>query len=156
MSNLAIAPRELELPDESTAEQAARALAELNTFLRAHPTPSSRVRLCTDDGEGETQIVIPTVAFRFFIDVLAQVANGNAVTVAPVHAELTTQQAADLLNVSRPYLVKVLDEGKIPHRRVGNRRKVRLADLLDYKRKDDHRRQKILDELTVEAEGLGL
>lgn len=92
----------------------------------------------------------------FLIDVLAQVANGNAVTVAPVHADLTTQQAADLLNVSRPFLIKLLEDRRIPYRRVGNRRKVLLTDLLDYKRKDDEYRRSIADELTREAQDLGL
>lgn len=131
-------------------------VADLNAFLLAHPTPTGRVKLCTDDDGAEMQVVIPTVAFRFFVDVLAELANGNAVTVAPVHAELTTQQAADLLNVSRPYLIKLLDEEQIPYRRVGNRRKVQLVDVLDYKQRDAARRREILDELTREAEELGL
>jgi excisionase family DNA binding protein len=151
---MAGALRELELPDADVADLAARAASELSAFLRAHPTPSGRVRLCTDaDGE-ETQVVIPAVAFRFFVDVLAELADGNAVTVAPVHAELTTQQAADLLNVSRPYVIKLLDEGRIPFRRVGNRRKVQLVDVLAHQRRDDRRRQALLDELTREAEDL--
>lgn len=156
MSRVTAALRELELPDKTAADQAAQAVAELSAFLRAHPTPTGRVRLCTEDDGPETQVVIPAVAFRFFVDVLAELANGNAVTVAPVHAELTTQQAADLLNVSRPYLIKLLDEQRIPFRRVGNRRKVQLVDALDYKRHDDVRRQEVLDELTREAEELGL
>lgn len=156
MSRVTAALRELELPDKTAADQAAQAVAELNAFLVAHPTPTGRVRLCTDDDGPETQVVIPAVALRFFVDVLAELANGNAVTVAPVHAELTTQQAADFLNVSRPYLIKLLDEERIPFRRVGNRRKVQLVDVLDYKRHDDVRRQEILNELTREAEELGL
>lgn len=148
--------RELELPDQTEAAQAASAVVELTAFLRAHPTPTARVQLVADDSDGKTQVVVPTVAFRFFVDILTELANGNAVTVAHVHAELTTQQAADLLNVSRPYLVKLLEGGRIPYRRVGNRRKVMLVDLLDYKRKDDIHREAVLDELTREAERLGL
>lgn len=156
MATTSTGVRELELPDQSAAEQAADAVAELTAFLRAHPTPTARVQLVAESADGETQVVVPAVAFRFFVDILAELANGNAVTVAPVHAELTTQQAADLLNVSRPYLIKLLEDGRIPHRRVGNRRKVMLTDLLDYKRQDDTRREEILDELTREAERLGL
>lgn len=156
MSRVTAALREFELPDKTAADQAAQAVADLNAFLLAHPTPTGRVRLCTDEDGAETQVVIPTVAFRFFVDVLTELANGNAVTVAPVHAELTTQQAADLLNVSRPYLIKLLDEERLPYRRVGNRRKVQLVDVLDYKRHDAARRKEILDELTLEAEELGL
>ncbi len=148
--------RELELLDEHGIEQAADAVVQLTEFLRSHPTPTTHVQLVSHEPAGVTQIVVPSVAFGLFVDILAELANGNAVTVAPVYAELTTQQAADLLNVSRPYLVKLLDEGEIPYRRVGNRRKVLLADLVDHKRRDEAARGQIADELTREAQDIGL
>lgn len=83
-------------------------------------------------------------------------AMGNAVTLVPVHAELTTQQAADILNVSRPFLVQHLEQRKTPYRKVGTRRRIRFSDLMTYQRKDEARRRRVLTKLTGQAEGLGL
>jgi excisionase family DNA binding protein len=151
----ALLDHQLALPDEATASQAAEAVAILERFLRQHPDlPGITVPLNADDSD--TALQIPGHALRLLVDILTQIANGNAVTIAPIHAELTTQQAADILNVSRPYLVRLLEERKLPYRRVGNRRRVLLADLLAYKRIDDAGRRAIADELTSEARRLGL
>ena len=109
------------------------------------------------DKSGETEAIsVPVSALRLFVRLLTEMAQGNAVTLIPTHAELTTQQAADLLNVSRPYMAKLLDEGKIPGRTVGKYRRVRFDDLMAFKKKDDDARAKILDQLTAEAQELGM
>jgi len=116
---------------------------------------SVRMRLGEDGDDAET-VAVPTSALRLFLHLLSEMSKGNAVTLIPTHGELTTQRAADLLNVSRPYLVKLLDEGKIPCRTVGKYRRVRFDDLMAYKRKDDEARAKVLDELAAEAQELGM
>ena len=152
-----LAAPELELPDEQTVKQAGEAVRYLNGLSGADSSGVASVRLVGDSSAQEPiEVDLPRKAVRIIVDVLAELAKGNAVTVVPVQADLTTQQAANILNVSRPYLVGLLDEGKIPHRMVGNRRRVPLPDLLEYKRVDDAYRATILDELTKEAERIGL
>jgi len=114
-----------------------------------------RLRVQPDTGPEET-VAIPVAAVRLLADILTEMANGNAVTLIPVHAELTTQQAADLLNVSRPYLIDLLEKGAIPCRKVGRHRRVLFHDLMAYKRANDQARLKALDELSVLDQELGL
>jgi len=137
--------------DAQLARESSRRLASHKLGRRS----SVRIQVL-DDGKDAETIAVPASALRLFLHVLTEMSQGNAVTLIPTHAELTTQQAADLLNVSRPYLVKLVDEARIPCRTVGKYRRVRFDDLMAYKRKDDEVRAKVLDQLTAEAQGLGL
>jgi len=117
--------------------------------------PFLHLTLTRSDGE-TAQAEVPTVALRLLAHVLEEMARGNPVTLIPRHAELTTHQAADILRVSRPYLIKLLDAGEIPHRKVGAHRRIRYEDLVAYEDREKERRHKILDEMTAEAQRLGL
>jgi excisionase family DNA binding protein len=141
-------------PSEADAQLARESSRRLATH-KINRRSSVRIQLL-DDGKDAETIAVPASALRLFLHLLTEMAQGNAVTLIPTHAELTTQQAADLLNVSRPYVVKLLDEGKIPCRTVGKYRRVRFDDLMAYKRKDDEARAKVLDQLTAEAQELGM
>ena len=101
-------------------------------------------------------MVIPTAAYRLLVDVLTQMSQGNAVTLIPIHAELTTQEAADLLNVSRPYLIKQIEAGEIPHHKIGRHRRIRFNDLIAYKERVDADRAQAIDDLVAQTEALGL
>lgn len=155
MAPNALLEHKLNVPDDETVAQAAEAVEILERFLRERPATDGLTVKLVADGTDAT-VTVPSDALRLLVEVLAQIANGNAVTVAPVHAELTTQQAADLLNVSRPFLVKLLEEEKIPHRRVGNRRRVMLSHLITYQQIDHAERATAADRLTAEAQRLGL
>jgi len=101
------------------------------------------------DKSGDTHdITLPKAALELFIEVLTQLGNGNIVQIAPIHAELTTQQAANILNMSRPTFIKLLDEGIIPFSRSGNRRKVSYADVSEYKENLQQQRIESLDSLS--------
>jgi excisionase family DNA binding protein len=90
------------------------------------------------------------------IEVLTQLGQGNSVNITPIHADLTTQEAADLLSMSRPTFIKLLDEDTLPHTRNGNRRKVAFVDVMAYKQLLDEKRLSALDELSSLDQELGL
>lgn len=110
-------------------------------------------KLVTPQG---SEIRLPHSVLKVLIGVVHEMARGNAVKVMPIHAELTTQQAAELLNVSRPFLVSLLEQGEIKYRKVGTHRRVLLEDLLVYKDRRDRERLSALDELAKEDQRLGL
>lgn len=141
----------LAMPDEALSDRAAQAADSLEQFLERHPEASA-ASLSMFLGDDETAMEVPFDVLRLLARMLAETASGNAVAVSPVKAELTTQQAADLLNVSRPYLVKLLDERRIPFRRVGNRRRILLADVMAFKDVDESERRAIAAELSAQAE----
>lgn len=142
-------------PSPDAAAEAGEAARSLAPLLRRRKGASQKVTVVADGGR-EARVSVPQEAFELFVRLLGEMANGNAVTIVPVHAELTTQQTAELLNVSRPHLVKLLEDGRIPFRMVGTRRRVRFEDLVRFKQQDDADREKVLDELTAEAQRLGL
>ena len=134
--------------DAALADQAGRKLAGWGEGSDPVPT-----RFGVATGE---PVDIPTSAVRLLKEILDHMAHGNGVALMPLHTELTTRQAADLLQVSRTHLVQLLDEGRIPCRKVGAHRRVRARDILDYRRETESRRRKALDELTAVDQDLGL
>src|ERR1017187_3246797 len=139
------------LPSESES-----ALARETSRILASRIPESgplQFRLMGNSGE---TVGLPAAAVRVLMRVLEEMAQGNAITIIPVHAELTTQEAADLLDISRPSLIQLLDEGKIDFRKVGTHRRVRFQSLLAYKRKADADRRAALAELAAYDQELGL
>lgn len=138
-----------------TPSKAEIALAKkVGQQLAAHLGGKRELRLELKTADVTEELVLPFSALRLLLRALSEMGEGNAVTLTPVHAELTTQQAADLLNVSRPHLVKLLDDGAIPGRKVGSHRRVLLEDLLAYKREFEAKRHAALDELTALSQDL--
>jgi excisionase family DNA binding protein len=140
-------------PGDVDAEVAERAARRIRDYLANHPDDGP-VTINVELGEDDA-LIVPRPAAVLLAHVLALLANGQGVQIMPDRAMLTTQQAADAINVSRPYLIGLLERGEIPFARVGTHRRVAFADLLEYKRGDDQQRQAVLDELTTLSEELG-
>ena len=153
MTSLAYTTHEPVAPTETEALLARETSRLLASHVRSRQ--HLRIRIMDDEQTGDV-LSLPASAVRLLLDILTEMAQGNAVTLIPVHAELTTQQAADLLNVSRPHLVSLLDDGKIPHRKVGAHRRVLFQDLMAYKKRIDHAREKVLDQLVEDAQELDM
>lgn len=140
------------LPTESDASLAKETSRLLAPRVCSSAPLSFRV---LDAAKGET-LRIPAPAAKMLVRILEEMARGNAVTLISVHAELTTQEAADMLTISRPSLIQLLDEGKIEYRKVGTHRRVRFESLMAYKRNADAERRAALAELAAYDQEIGI
>jgi excisionase family DNA binding protein len=140
------------LPTEAEAILA----KETSRVLASRKQSGEPLRLRMLDGPTENTVNLPASAVLMLVRILEEMARGNAVTLIPVHAELTTQEAADMLNISRPTLIQLLDAGKIGFRKVGTHRRVRFEGLMEYKRRTDAERRAALAELAAYDQELGI
>jgi excisionase family DNA binding protein len=138
------------LPSEAEAEMA----RELSRKIAARLGAGATVKIDVDDKA--EPLALPPIAARLMLDLLEELARGNAVTLNAIGAELTTQQAADLLNISRPSLIQLLDDGRIAYRRLGTHRRIPLEDVLAFKADNYAKRKAALDELSNLHQELGL
>ncbi|WP_406398425.1 helix-turn-helix domain-containing protein [Streptomyces uncialis] len=145
--------RPVQLPPEK-AKEANAALERVRSYLFEH-RDIAQIRVTVEGGDPEP-LTLPREAVELLATLLAHLGAGRSVSVVPQNAELTTQQAADLLNVSRPFLIGLLQAGEIEYRTVGTHRRILAASLLDYKRADDTSRRAAADELTRLDEETGL
>jgi excisionase family DNA binding protein len=142
------------LPGEKEINAAAESGRQLAAFLSTKDE-TQRIELI-DDSQQREVIELPTFALRLLGEILSELALGNTVKVVPIHAELTTQEGADMLNMSRPHLVKLLDEGALPHTKTGRHRRIKFNDLMAYKEQRDQDSYAAMDELTAQAQELDM
>ncbi len=144
---------QFELPTHRTSEEANRLIQVLSQLVARDHDGTAEVHLSLDDRRSCAEI--PRQVLTLLLEVLGQLANGNGVTIVPVHAELTTRQAADLLNVSRPHLIQLLESGELEYKTVGAYRRIPADALLRYKRTRDARTRKAAADLTALGQELG-
>ena len=141
------------VPSESDAREAVLSSRQL-----ASVGVSPRVSLSLNvEVNGKREVVpLPNSMVRLLTDILTNIAQGSAITLFPTHAELTTQQAADLLNVSRPTVIQLVQAGKLPHHMAGTHRRIKFRDLMEFKRDQAIVSRQALDELAQEAQELDM
>lgn len=138
------------LPTDLEAKQARESSRLLAALIGRGETARLKVI------NGDEEITVPVSALRMLEQILTQMAMGNGVTIIPVHAVLTTQEAADFLNVSRPYLVGLVERGELPFTKVGTHRRIQFKDLVEYRNRSLANSEKVLDQLAAEAQKLGM
>ena len=145
------------LPTEQDKQSAREFSAGLDPRILENGTVYLHFRGSNDR---EADLKLPDSVVRLVMDIMQEMGKGNGVVITPIQKEMTTQQAADYLMVSRPYLIEeLLEKGKIPYRKVGNRRRIRSEDLMRYRQAEEAemaQREKVMLELIAETERLGL
>ncbi|NUY57190.1 MULTISPECIES: helix-turn-helix domain-containing protein [Salinivibrio] len=139
--NMTTLPSAEEITLAKLSSQALSAVIETNG-------EAQKIHVVDKSGQSH-EVTIPSSALNMMIEVLTQLGHGNSVSITPIHAELTTQEGADMLNMSRPTFIKLLDANEIPYSRTGNRRKVAYADLMAYKNRLEEKRLAALAELSA-------
>ncbi|MGE8189418.1 helix-turn-helix domain-containing protein [Pseudomonas sp. NPDC086278] len=140
------------LPIDREVKAAIQGQRALAAYL-ATQFETQHIQIFDEHNEAHT-VELPTSALRLLVDILAELAAGNAVKVVPVHAKLTTQEAADLLNISRPHMIKLLESGDLSYHKTGKHRRVRFADLMDYKTRRDTASERAMTLLAAQAQAL--
>ena len=140
-------------PGEIDTEIAGRTARRINDYLASNPGEDP-IEILVE--VGDDALVVPRAAAAMFALLMNTVASGQGVSVVPQDAQLTTQQAADMLNVSRPYLIGLLESNKIPYTKVGRHRRIQFANLMDYKRHSDQQSRQAADEMADLGQELGL
>ena len=141
-------------PGDVDTEVAGRAARRISDYLSSHPG-EDLIEALGEVGADDA-LVIPRPTVVMLAQVLSLLESGHGVQIIPKDAELTTQQAADVLNVSRPYIIGLLESGQIPFRKVGRHRRITFEALMEYKRQDDLKRRAAADDLADLSQELGL
>ena len=139
-------------PLSSLKKEKDKILALLKTAIEEEEPSRLNVKI----GREEVEMLLPRDVMAVVLEILTEVAQGHSVSVGSEEEELTTSEAAELLNVSRPHLVKLLEEGEIPFRKVGTHRRVRREDVLEYKRRQRKEAEEAMQNLADQAQELGL
>ncbi|MDB5396342.1 MAG: hypothetical protein JWM91_3848 [Rhodospirillales bacterium] len=143
----------LEKPDTVVPTEEDTALATASSRILANAKPETELTVHLDNGQ---TLLLPKAVTRLLSHILAEMAHGNALTLIPVHAELTTQEAADYLGVSRPYLISMLDGGTLPFSKVGTHRRIRFNDIKAFKEIKDKAREAAMQALVEQAQELNM
>lgn len=145
-------PNVVHLPTQPEMEE-----AKVSSRMLSKYADADRVQMSLRGSNGQAEdLVLPGPVLQLLLDILSEMAKGNAISLVPIHHELSTQEAANLLNISRPHLVSLLEKRELPFRKVGAHRRVLAKDVLEYKARVSGLRQAALDKLTALSQEHGM